>query len=153
MTFIIATIVIILGVIIFSFTISNILLITFFAIPFTQKLEKISLLRNNHIIRSYVIKLFIQIIILIVITSFFYIYFLDSVFISLIVGYTFGAIGILTKIKQFGLNMNNFSDYFETNRDYFWEDLIAKYNEDRNKLLEFIIAALKEKTVLKIKND
>ena len=61
------------------------------------------------------------------------------------IGYAFGVVGIITKIRQFGLNMNNFSDYFETNKDYFWEELIAKYNEDRNKLLEFIVALLKEK--------
>ncbi len=145
MTFIIATIVIILGVIIFSFTISNILLITFFAIPFTQKLEKISLLKNNHIIRNYVVELFIQVIILITVTSFFYIYFWDSAFISLMIGYAFGVMAVITKIKQFGLNLNNFSDYFETNKDYFWEELIAKYSEDRNNLLEFIVVALKEK--------
>lgn len=145
MTFIIATIVIILGVIIFSFTVGNIILITFFAIPFTQKLEKISLLKNNHIIRNYVIKLFIQVTILIAITSFFYIYFLDSVFISLIIGYAFGVMAIITKIKQFSLNMNNFSDYFETNKDYFWEELITKYDEDRDKLLKFIITASENK--------
>lgn len=145
MTFIIATLVIVLGVIIFSFTVSNIILITFFAIPFTQKLEQISLLKNNHIIRSYVIKLFVQVIILLAITSLFYIYFLDGAFISLMIGYAFGVVGIITKIRQFGLNMNNFSDYFETNKYYFWEELIAKYNEDRNKLLEFIVVSLKEK--------
>lgn len=148
MTFVIATIVIILGVVIFSFTMSNIILITFFAIPFTKKLEKIVLLKNNHIIRSYVIKLFIQVIILLAITSFFYIYFFDSVFISLMIGYAFGVVVIITKIKQFGLNMNNFLDYFETNKDYFWEELVAKYSEDRNKLLEFIVAMLKEKNNL-----
>lgn len=145
MTFIIAIIVIILGVIIFSFTISNIILITFFAIPLTKKLEKISLLKNNHIIRGYVIKLFIQVIILLATTSFFYIYFLDSVFISLIIGYAFGVMAIITKIKQFSINMNNFSDYFETNKDYFWEELITKYDEDRNKLLKFIITASENK--------
>lgn len=145
MTFIIATIVIILGVIIFSFTISSIILITFFAIPLTKKLEKISLLKNNHIIRSYVIKLFIQVIILLATTSFFYIYFLDGAFISLMIGYAFGTIGIITKIKQFGLNMNNFSDYFETNKDYFWDELITKYDEDRDKLLKFIITANENK--------
>ena len=146
MTFVIATVVIILGVVIFSFTISNIILITFFAIPFTKKLEKISLLKNNHIIRSYIIKLFIQVIILLATTSLFYIYFLDGAFISLMIGYAFGVVGIITKIKQFGLNMNNFSDYFETNKDYFQKTWIAKYNEDRTyKLLEFIVVALKEK--------
>ena len=64
MTFVIATLVIILGVIIFSFTVSNIILITFFAIPFTKKLEKISLLKTNYIVSSYIIKLIIQIFIL-----------------------------------------------------------------------------------------
>lgn len=146
MTFIIATLVIILGVIIFSFTISNIILITFFAIPFTQKLGKINLLKsNNHIIRSYIIKLFIQIIILFATTIVFYIYFWDGAFISLMIGYAFGIIGVITKIKEFSLSPNNFSDYFETNKAYFWEELIAKYSEDRNKLLDFIIIALKEK--------
>jgi len=144
MTFVIATVVIILGVVIFLFTISNIILITFFAIPFTQKLEQIFLLKNNHIIRSYIIKLFIQVTIILAITSLFYIYFLDGAFISLMIGYALGVVGIITKIRQFGLNMNNFSDYFETNKDYFWEELIAKYNEDRNKLLEFIVAMLKK---------
>ncbi|PJC34131.1 hypothetical protein CO051_00385 [Candidatus Roizmanbacteria bacterium CG_4_9_14_0_2_um_filter_39_13] len=141
MTFVIATLVIILGVIIFSFTVSNIILITFFAIPFTKKLEKISLLKTNYIVSSYIIKLIIQIFILFATTTIFYIYFLNGTFISLMIGYAFGAIGIITKIKQFSLNMNNFSDYFEINKDYFWEELIAKYNEDKNKLLEFIVAA------------
>ncbi|MFA5387429.1 MAG: hypothetical protein WC322_03460 [Candidatus Paceibacterota bacterium] len=145
MTFIIATIVIILGVIISSFTISNIALIIFFAIPFTRKLEKIYLLKSNHIIRNYVIKLFIQLIILFMTTIFFYINFLNGAFISLMIGYAFGVLSIITKIKEFGLNANNFSDYFEINKVYFWEELVAKYNNDRNKLLEFIVAALKGK--------
>ncbi|TRZ65076.1 MAG: hypothetical protein D4Q79_00045 [Spirochaetia bacterium] len=146
MTFIIATIVIIIGVIIFSFTISNSILIIFFAIPFTKKLENISLLKSgNHIIRSYIIKLFIQIAIFFATTIFFYIYFLNDAFVSLMVGYAFGVIGIIIKIKEFSLNMNNFADYFGANKDYFWKELIVKYNEDRNKLLEFIVVALKEK--------
>jgi|SRR3989339_261144 len=144
MTLVIATIVIILGVIIFSFTISNVILIIFFAIPFTKKLEKINLLKpNNHIIRSYVMKLFIQVIILFAITISFYIYFLDGTFISLMIGYVLGFMGIITKIKEFRLNMNNFSDYFETNKDYFWEELVSKYDDDKNKLLEFVVVALK----------
>lgn len=143
MTFVIATLVIILGVIVFSFTVSNIILIAFFAIPFTQKLEKNNLLKHNQIIRDYIIKLFIQVVILFAITLLFYTYFLDGAFISLMIGYAFGFVSIITKIKEFSLNMNNFSDYFETNKNYFWEELIAKYNEDRDKLLEFVIVAIK----------
>ncbi len=145
MTFVIATIVIVFGIIIFSFTISNVTLIVFFAIPFTQRLEKISLLKSNHIIRNYIIKLFIHIIILLAVTLIFYIYFLDSAFISLMIGYVFGFVGVITKIRQFGLNNNNFSDYFDTNKNYFWDELIAKYNEDKEKLLQFITIALKSK--------
>jgi len=145
MTFIIATIVIFLGVIVFSFTISNTILILFFAIPFTKKLEKVSLLKSNNIIASYIVALFIQIFIFSVVTIIFYIYFIDSYFISLMVGYAFGLLGIITKIKQFGLNMNNFSDYFEKNKNYFWEELVDKYNTDREELLKFIIVAVNKK--------
>ncbi|MFA6407842.1 MAG: hypothetical protein WCV80_04065 [Candidatus Paceibacterota bacterium] len=145
MIFVIATVVIFFGVIIFSFVASNIILILFFAIPFTKKLEGKNLLKpNNHIIRNYIVTLFIQLVVFFVITTPFYIYFLDSAFISLVVGYMFGMVGIIIKIKEFGLNLNNFSDYFETNSRYFWEELIIKYNEDKNKIFDFVTAILKD---------
>ncbi|MSR85565.1 hypothetical protein EXS71_04000 [Candidatus Uhrbacteria bacterium] len=143
MTFIIATIVIILGCLIFSFTISNILLITIFAIPLTKTLEKKSLLKTNRIIPSYLVALSIQIFILLAITAAFFVYFLDGAFVSLMLGYACGALGIMTKIKTFGLNINNFSDYFETNKDYFWEELIVQYHDDKNKLFNFIVAIIR----------
>ena len=143
MTFIIAIIIFFLGLIIFSFTGSNIILILFFGIPFTKKLEKIDLLKsNNPIISRYIVSLFIQIIILFVSATILYIFFPDSYFISLMVGYIFGLFGIISKINQFGLNKNNFSDYFEVNEKYFSEESIELYNS--GVLFGFIISKSKE---------
>ncbi|MFC1615778.1 hypothetical protein ACFL21_01445 [Patescibacteria group bacterium] len=149
MTYIITAVVIFLGIVVFSFVISNIILILFFAIPITKKLERISLLKNNNIISSYIVALLIEIIIFSVVTIIFYIYFTDSYFISLLVGFGFGLIGIITQIKKFGLNMNNFSDYFEKNKSYFWEELVNKYETNPEELLKFIRVALKKQNLSK----
>lgn len=138
MTFIISVVIFIFGVLVFSFTVGNILLILFFGIPFTKKLEKCSLLKTNKIVRHYIISLFIQFIILFVITILFYIYFQNSYFISLVVGYIFGLFGIIGNGNKFGLNLDNFLDYFEVNKRYFFDELIVEYEKDKNKILEFV---------------
>lgn len=143
MNFIIGIVVFILGLIIFSFTVGNILLILLFGIPFTKKLEKVNLLRHNNIITSYFISLVIQVIVLFTITVIFYIFFLDNVFISLMIGYMFGLFGIIGKRKEFGLNINNFSDYVRVNKDCFWEEVIVKYNKDMDSFLEFVTRLIK----------
>jgi hypothetical protein len=143
MIFIIATIVIVLGIIIFSNTISNIIIITFFAIPFTRKLEKYFLLEGGRIINKYIIIIFVQISLFATVTLLFYTFF-DGAFISLVIGYVFGLIAVITESRQLGLNMNNFSDYFETNRNYLTKELISKYEEDREKLLISIISAIRD---------
>ena len=145
MTFIIATIVIFLGIIVFSFTISNIILILFFAIPFTKKLERTGLLKKNNITSSYIIALFVQVLIFFGVTTIFYAHSPYGYFISLMIGYVLGTISIITKLKEFGLNMNNFSDYFEKNKTYFGEEIIDKYNENKAELLKFIIMAIDKK--------
>lgn len=144
MTFVLATIVILFGIAVFSFTVSNILLVIFFAIPLTNKLTNKSLLKSNNIIRKYIITLFVQLLILLIVTFVFYVYFRDSAFISLLIGYAFGFMGIIARINSFKFNIHNFSDYFEINRRYFWEELIAKFDEDKGRFTEFIEAAIKQ---------
>lgn len=139
MTNLIILVVSILGMIIFTTTVTNIILIIIFAIPFTKKLEKAGLIKRSKINRNYFIMFFVLIIILLSTTLIFYTFFLDSYFISLIGGYILGMIGIITTIKKFGLNINNFSDYFERNKRYFSEDLVSTYYKDKNELLNFII--------------
>ena len=134
--------VILLGIIVFSITVSNIFLILFFAIPFTKKLNKVSLLKHNTIIYSYLVALILQIVILSVMTLIFYIFFFDGPFISLMIGYGFGMLGIVVNFKKFGLNLNNFSDYFEKNKMYFWEELVDKYDNNIYGLLRFIVAMI-----------
>ncbi|GEM_PF-1250169 len=150
MNFLIATLVIIFGLTIFSFIIGNTLLIVFFAIPFTKKLEKLSLLKsNNHIVDSYLIALFIQIIIILSVTFIFYLSYFNSTFISLMIGYILGIIGVISNIKKFGLNMNNFTEYFDKNKDYFWPELVSKYNDNSHDLYKFITACLKRQKTIK----
>ena len=109
MTFILATIVILFGTALFYFTVGNILLAIFFTIPLTNKLDKNNLLKsNNYIVRSYIISVFFQFIILFGVTFVFYMFFKDSVFISLMIGYSFGLLAILTKINSFKLTIKVF---------------------------------------------
>jgi len=146
MTFIIASVVVALSTIFFSFTVSNIILILFFAIPFTNKLEHTSLLKpNKHIVASYILALFFQLIITSVVVALFYVFFADSYFISLLVGFTFATIGTVTNISRFGLSFDNFSDYFEKNKDCFWEELVDHYNKDKNNLFNFIISEINKR--------
>lgn len=126
------------GIVVFSFTVGNILTILFFGIPFTRRLERAAILRKNAIIKSYVIALIVQVIILAVVTLIFYYFFSDGLFISLLVGYLLGLFGVIEKREQFGLNINNFSDYFEVNKEDFLEELIRKYYEDKEGLMVFL---------------
>lgn len=145
MTYIISTLIIILGLIVFSFTIGNIILIIFFAIPLTKKLEKVNILKKNNIIPSYIVALIIQIIIFTVTTSVFYIYLFDTYFIGLMIGYGIALLTIITKIKQFGLNLNNFSDYFEKNKIFFFEEFINIYESNNEKAMKFIKVSIQKK--------
>lgn len=141
MTFIIAIITIILGLMLFSFAVGNIVLVIAFAIPLTRKLERAHMLKsNNYIVRSYLVSLSIVTVTILAITAVSYLYLPDGPFISLMVGYGLGLVGIITKIKEFGLNMNNFSEYVQKNRPYFLEELVKLYDKDEQKLLALIKA-------------
>lgn len=151
MTFLIATIVILLGVTVFSFTISSILLITFFGIPVTYKMKKMYIIENLSPIRTYSISLVIQIIILLAVTLVFYVFFRDSFFISLLVGYGFGTIGILSKLGSMGMNVDNMSDYLETNKRILSSHLklkeayqLAKERADEKGFANMLIRMIRE---------
>lgn len=123
-----------LGMVIFSFTVSNSILILFFGIPLTRKLNKKNLLRSHpNVIVSYLIALCVQLIILTTVTIAFYTAFSDSYFGSLLLGYVLGILGIIRARNQFGFNLNNFNDYLEKNKDSFWEELIDGY---RNRTID-----------------
>jgi hypothetical protein len=144
MTFIIATFVIIIGGSVFSFTVSNMILLIFFSIPFTIKLNNACLLKANRLIYSHILAILFQLIIFTIVTFVFYFFYRDGYFMSLLVGYFFGFIGVLTSLKKFGLNMNNFKDYFELNKDFFWEELVNMYDTDKVSVYEYINSIIKK---------
>jgi hypothetical protein len=130
------------GLIIFSMSVSNIILILFFAIPFTKKLEKVSLLKHNNIINSYKVAIVMQLLILLIPTTVFFIIFSRGHFAYLLIGYMFSIFGIIAKLKDFKLNMDNFSDYFAKNKKYFWEELVEKFKNNDEELLKYITALI-----------
>lgn len=135
MTWLISIIIFILGLLVFTFTISNIILILFFAIPTTKKIK---MLFDNHkvVIKSYIVTLIIQILIIVLITFIFYKFFTDTYFISLIAGYIFAFFGILFGFNKFKLNDDNLIDYFNFNKKHFQKELIEKYDDDKENVLE-----------------
>jgi hypothetical protein len=143
MTWILATITSIFGLLIFSMIVSNIILIIFFAIPLTAKLNKACLIKTNNITASYCVALIIQICVLSFVTFIFIKVIKDEYYISLFVGYGLGLLGIITKISSFSLNIMNFTEYFEKNKDYFWPQLVEKYKEDKGELYNYVLESIK----------
>lgn len=103
------------GLMVASFTIIPILIILFFGIPLTNKLEKRGLLHKNGIKKGYMLNLIIFPLIYLgvwwAITNFF-----PAGTIGFYVGT--GA-SLLFGLGQTGTNKNNVSDYFETNKRHF----------------------------------
>lgn len=136
---IVATLVIILSTIVFSFTVTNSLLILFFALPLTKKLEKIKfIIPNNNIYNSYLIALGIQILIFALYTGAFSLLSGDGYFISMLVGYTLGVFSLVSKRSEIGMNRNNFTEYFEKNKQYFWSLLVTQSEKEGFDLYAFV---------------
>ena len=109
----------IIGLFVVSYTIIQILIILFFGFPITRKLEKTDLLnKNNAITKRYIYSLLLLSLIFIAISYGIY------VFIPQILGgYIFGGIMIMVLgIGKIGKNMNNISDYLNSNRKYLKTD-------------------------------
>lgn len=129
----------ILGLIVFSTSVINSIVILVFAIPFTKKLMKVNLLKTNDIIGFYSRSLLIQAFRLFIVTLIFYVLFRDTYFLSLIAGYFWGVFGVLFSFKKYRLNMDNFLDYYKVNKNYFYDEQIMQYNKNKDELLKFII--------------
>lgn len=127
-----------LGVIIFLFPISNIILLLSLTIPWTKKLNNSGAFTKEGYIAAktqYRLSLALQIFLFAAVTTAFFIFFRYSVFISLLVGYLLGLFTIIIKRKSFNANANNISDYLEVNAKYFSKDLdvVAAHLVPKNK--------------------
>lgn len=113
LNFLFLTIFFIIGVFITSFTVIPILIIIFFGIPHTLKLERLGMLKNgNGIIRGYIISMLLLSTIFIGATYLVY-RFVNNSFI----GYAISVVFVLVfGIGKVGNNRNNLSDYIETNK-------------------------------------
>lgn len=106
----------ILGLIITSFTVIPILIIIFFGIPTTLKLERLDALKHeNGIVRKYAISALIlsSVFTVIVFVVFF---FFPTGLPGLLYG---GGMAMLFGFSQLGANRSNVSDYLETNKSEF----------------------------------
>ena len=122
-----------LSMIVLSFSISQILIILFFGVPFTNKLEKDGYLKkDNNIKKGYLITVILNFSIFAI-----YTYFLVFVFTTyaslLFIAFIFFLMGVLSKPNQLGINKDNISDYVGVNRDKF------KDKDNLEKLIHFYL--------------
>jgi len=116
MTFILTFVFWLTGLMIASFTLIPILIILFFGIPTTRKLEKIKMLKeNNGIIKRYLISITILLLIFSV-TIIITFLFIKGGFIGLLVGV---GMAFLFSLGKIGKNQNNINDYVEVNKRHF----------------------------------
>ena len=109
----------IIGLVVGSFTLVQIVIILRFGIPITKKLERAGYLtENNPIIKRYLISIAILTIEFFCITLGTYL-FINTGFVSLVVGIVWSFVFAVDKT---GNNKNNFSDYLETNKQHFVSD-------------------------------
>lgn len=112
-----------LGWIVSSFIILNILIILFFGIPITKKLEEKKLLKENNIIKGYrmVMTILSMIYIAISISIF---YFLS---INTLIAFMAGSVfSLFIARKKLGKNKDNINDYINVNKDYFISENIEE---------------------------
>jgi hypothetical protein len=104
------------GMTIFSLTMVQILIIIFFGIPITKKLNKNkSLKQPNPIQKGNYVSLLVLTIIFLVTNSIIY-YFSYSIFTGCLAGY---LTIFLLSLSNIGANKNNISDYIDSNKKYF----------------------------------
>jgi len=68
--------------------------------------------------------------------------FMRNYFLGLVAGYAIVGVTIASKIKAHGASFKNFKNYFEKNRDCFWEELSKIYDEDQEKLYKYILQVM-----------
>ena len=102
------------GLVVGAFTITQILIILFFGIPFTLKLKREGKLKSLSPVRSYVISL-------VILSALFclFLWLVNRFLPSALIGYYIGiGISILASLGKVGANPANISDYLETNRSH-----------------------------------
>jgi hypothetical protein len=125
------------GLFVTSFTVIQSLIIIFFGIPITNKLNEEGVLRkNNNIIKGYLISLLIFFSVFVVVT-------LGIVLFApqySIMGYFVGVGStLLFGLGQIGGNKNNISDYYEVNKRHFKTEVeIEKENKGRKEAMEYL---------------
>lgn len=120
MTLIIPFVFWLIGLVITSFTLVPILIILFFGIPTTRKLEKIKMLEeNNNIKKRYFISIIIFLLVFLI-TIIITFLFIKSGFIGLLIGV---GMTFLFSLGKLGKNQNNISDYVEVNKRHFRSSL------------------------------
>ena len=104
------------GLFISSFTIIQALIVLFFGFPVTRELEGLGMIiKDNGIVKRYVISLTILPLIFMVVS-----YFVYAIFPQLFSGFIFGgAMTLFFGLGKVGKNPSNISDYVEANEKYF----------------------------------
>ena len=114
MIFIIPFVFWLIGLVITSFTLVPILIILFFGIPATKKLEKIKMLEeNNNIVKRYLISLIILLMVFLIIIIITFLFF-KSGFIGFLVGV---GMTFLFSLGKLGKNQNNIGDYMDKHQN------------------------------------
>lgn len=98
-----------------AFTIVPVLIILFFALPLTKKIRRLGYLKDNQVIKNYLISLILLSVIFILLT------WATARFLPVLwLGFIFSTITMLLfNFKKFGMNYANFSEYMENNAKYF----------------------------------
>lgn len=133
----------IVGLFVTSFTIIQVLTILFFGIPTTRSLTKSGqLIKNNGIIKKYLISMVFLLFFFLLITLMVLGFFPD-----IFSGYVFGGgMALLFGLGKVGANEDNMSDYVQSNKEHFDKNApdifsrIIDKNENVQQELERVVA-------------
>lgn len=120
MTYILIIIFFAIGIFLASFSLVPILIILFFGIPATRRLERANMLnKGNGIVKKYIASMTILLVIFLAALVIIF-FFLPGGVIGFIIG---ALVSVLVSLNKLGFNQNNFSDYCDTNKRHFAVDL------------------------------
>lgn len=119
MDFLFSIVVIVVGYLVGAFTLIPPLIVIFFGLPVTRKLNESGLLmQNNNIFKTYLTSMFLLPTVFVVIAVLIYFFFPYHIS-SFIIGGFVAVIMIIFSPSSLGANDNNISDYVNNNKQYF----------------------------------
>lgn len=119
MDFIFSIVAILAGYLVGTFTLVPPLIVIFFGLPITRKLNKEGLLvENNNIFRTYLTSMFLLPTVFFVIAVLIY-FFIPYHISSFVIGGLAAITMIIFSPSSLGANDNNISDYVNSNKQYF----------------------------------